>query len=116
MAELRNCATPGGALTVRVAGHFLSRALGLLVGRPLGAAEGLLIAPCASIHTIGMRYPIDVVFLDSAAHVVRVCADVQAGRLRFARGAHGVLELRAGVAARHGLVAGVRLAELAGAL
>jgi len=116
MASFQHCPTPAGVLRVRVADTFAARALGLLVGPPLDPAEGLLIAPCSSIHTIGMRYPIDVVFVDREALVLRVCAEVQAGRMRFAPGARGVLELRASVAARHGLVPGVRLPELAAAL
>jgi uncharacterized membrane protein (UPF0127 family) len=117
MASFQHCPTPAGSLLrIRIADHFVARALGLLVGTPLDPAEGLLIAPCASIHTIGMRYPIDVVFVDREARVLRVCAEVRAGRMRFAPGARGVLELRASVAARHGLVPGVRLPELAAAL
>jgi uncharacterized protein len=116
MLRYRQCATPAGALRVRIAAGFVSRALGLLVGAPLDPQEGLLIAPCASIHTIGMRYPIDVVFLDRAGCVLRVCAAVRAGRMRFARGARGVLELRSGAATRLGLDRGVRLPELADAL
>jgi uncharacterized protein len=110
------CATPVGVLEVRVADSFATRALGLLVGKPLGGGEGLLIAPCASIHTFGMRYAIDVVFVDRGGCVLRVCPAVQAGRMRVARGARGVLELRAGTAACHGLVNGVQLPELAVAL
>ncbi|HUI59683.1 MAG TPA: DUF192 domain-containing protein [Steroidobacteraceae bacterium] len=116
MASSAQCATPAGVLAVRVADNFLTRALGLLIGRPLGATEGLLIAPCASIHTVGMRYAIDVVFVDRQGRVLKVCPEVPAGRIRLARGARGVLELRAGTAARHGLVAGVRLQELSAAL
>jgi uncharacterized membrane protein (UPF0127 family) len=108
--------TASGTLLVRIADNFLTRGLGLLVGSPLGAAEGLLIAPCGSIHTIGMRYSIDVVFLDRHARVLRVCDDVRAGRFRFARGARGALELRAGIAARYGIALGVELPELAEAL
>ena len=106
------CKTPAGELRVRVADRFFTRALGLLVGVPLKPSEGLLIAPCSSIHTVGMRYPIDVVFLSREARVLRVCADVRAGRMRFDRGSRGVLELRSGIAARHGLVAGMHLREL----
>jgi uncharacterized membrane protein (UPF0127 family) len=113
---VHHCATSAGTLRVRVADGFISRALGLLVGAPLRAAEGLLIAPCSSIHTIGMRYPIDVVFVARDARVLRVYPNVRAGRLRFAPGARGVLELRSGVAALYGLEPGVRLRELAAAL
>lgn len=113
MARYQQCQTPRGTLRVRVADRFWTRALGLLVGKPLELTEGLLIAPCSSIHTIGMRYAIDVVFVDDSGRVVRVCPDVRVGRMRFARGARGVLELRSGVAAEHGLAPGVQLGELA---
>jgi len=116
MASVERCATPAGILQVKIADTFVARGLGLLVGAPLGASEGLLIAPCSSIHTIGMRYPIDVVFLDAQARVLRVCPEVRAGRMRFAFGARGVLELRAGIAARHGLDRGVQLRSLMSAL
>jgi uncharacterized protein len=110
------CPTPAGSLSVRLARRFLSRALGLLVGRPLGAAEGLLIAPCSSIHTVGMAYAIDVIFLDREARVLRVCPSVRAGRMRFKFRAHAVLELAAGAAASQGLTLGARLPELAAAM
>ena len=116
MPRLLQCKTPEGVLEVRVADRFIARALGLLVGAPLEAHEGLLIAPCSSIHTIGMRYPIDVLFLDLEGRVLRVFAEVRAGRMRFAPGARAVLELRSGTAARHGLRPGVRLPELTAAL
>ena len=116
MPKVQHCETAAGVLKVRVADRFITRALGLLVGPPLEAADGLLIAPCSSIHTIGMRYPIDVVFLDREARVLRVFAQVRAGRMRWALGAHAVLELRSGIAAQHGLAPGVRLPELARAL
>ncbi len=115
-SRVQQCSTPAGMLRVRVAERFFSRALGLLIGAPLRAGEGLLIAPCSSIHTIGMRYPIDVVFIAGDARVMRVYSDVPAGRVRFAPGARGVLELRSGIAALHGLEPGVRLTELTGAL
>jgi len=113
MMTHHECATPGGFLQVRVANTFVTRGLGLLVGAPLDTAEGLLIAPCSSIHTFGMRYALDVVFVDREARVLRVCPDVKAARARFAGGAYAVLELRAGVAAQHGLTPGVRLDALA---
>ena len=109
-----DCPTPGGRLAVRIATRFLARARGLLAGPPLEPDEALLIAPCSSIHTFGMRYPIDVVFLDRNARVTRVCPQVPAGRIRFGWGAAAVLELRAGQAARLGLTAGVALESLCG--
>ncbi|SPE25137.1 conserved hypothetical protein [Burkholderiales bacterium] len=116
MARVLHCSTPAGGLRVKIADSFLTRALGLLVGPPLAQDEALFIAPCSSIHTIGMRYAIDVAFVDRDARVVRVFSQVRAGRIRVARGARAVLELRAGAAARQGLVRGVQLRELAAVL
>jgi hypothetical protein len=99
---------------VRIADTFVARALGLLVGAPLGPEEALLIAPCSSIHTIGMGYPIDVVFIDRHGRIVRVFPEVRAGRIRLALGACAALELRAGAAARHGLSVGLQLPRFAG--
>ena len=113
MARILDCPVPGGSLRVRVADSFVSRALGLLVGAPLNSTEALLIAPCSSIHTFGMRYPIDVAFIDADARIVRIYQHVRPGRLRFALGARAALELHAGAAVRLGLGAGVHLAALA---
>jgi uncharacterized membrane protein (UPF0127 family) len=45
--------------------------------------EGILIAPCASIHTLGMRVTIDVVFLDEALRVTKVASRVKPNRFAF---------------------------------
>ncbi len=97
-------------LRVRAAQTFASRALGLLVGKPLEANEALLIEPCSSIHTFGMRYAIDVVFLRRDRRIVRIFSNVGPGRVRWAFGAHAALELRAGAAARYQLKVGAPLA------
>jgi uncharacterized membrane protein (UPF0127 family) len=106
------CRTPGGLLRVRVARDFVARARGLLSGPPLTPDEALLIAPCSSIHTFGMGYPIDVIFLDRRARIVRVCTRVPRGRVRFCWGAAAVVETRSGQAARYGLIAGTELTAL----
>jgi uncharacterized protein len=111
-ARTLECRTPAGSLRTRLADSFTSRALGLLVGRPLEENEALLISPCSSIHTFGMRYPIDVVFVDRRALVIRVSPRIAAGRVRFCLRAHAALELRAGGAARHAIATGSTLASL----
>jgi uncharacterized protein len=69
-----------------------------LLGRPAPAAgEALWLRPCRSIHTIGMRYAIDVLFLDRHGTVLRARRDLPPGRLAFApRGAASVLECGGG--------------------
>ncbi len=88
-------------LTIEVARGWWGRAVGLLGRKELPAGHALLLKPCSAIHTIGMRFPIDVVFLDEAGGVVRVCRNVRPNRLlvRGGRGAVAALELAAGQAA-----------------
>lgn len=74
------------------------RARGLLGRRGLAAGHGLLLKPCDAIHTLGMRFPIDVVFLDAQNRVVRIHRHVPPHRLliRGGPGAVAALELPAG--------------------
>lgn len=91
---------------IRSARTFSQRALGLLGLRALPAGEGLLIRPCASIHTFGMRFPIDVLFVDRNGTVSAVHLYVEPWRMLRCRGATAVLELTAGGACAHGLRSG----------
>jgi hypothetical protein len=72
-----------------------ARLLGLaLLGRER-AGPGLLIPSCSSVHTFGMRFPLDVVFLDGAGRVLRVVRAVPARRAVAMRGAAALLEVPA---------------------
>ena len=92
-----------------VAARPLRRMRGLLGRRSLPEGEGILLRPAGSIHTFFMRFPIDAVFLDRGGVVVAVEPDVPPWRVASCRGAHSVLELPAGEAARRGLRPGERL-------
>jgi uncharacterized membrane protein (UPF0127 family) len=87
----------------------LTRLRGLLGRRELPGGEGLLLRPAPSIHTWGMRFPIDAVFLTSDLEVLHVRHSMPAWRMARHRGARAVLELRAGEARRRRLVPGARL-------
>lgn len=89
------------ATDVAVASTFWSRLIGLL-GRPsLPEGAGLLITPCDSIHTFGMRFPIDAVFLDRGYRVVRVVDRLKPFRVVLpVAGAISVIELPAETARR----------------
>ena len=52
---------------VRVARSNEDRVIGLLTTPSLPQGSGLLITPAVAIHTYGMQYPIDVLFLETAA-------------------------------------------------
>jgi uncharacterized membrane protein (UPF0127 family) len=92
-----------------VADGFGLRFRGLMGRRSLAADEGLLVTATSSIQTTFMRFPIDALFLDGELRVVDVVAELKPWRLAGRRRAKQVLELRAGEAARRGVVAGTRL-------
>jgi uncharacterized membrane protein (UPF0127 family) len=92
-----------------VAGTAIRRARGLLGRRELPSGEGLLLRPASSIHTLFMRFPIDVVFLDRDLAVRKVVPEVRPWRLAFGLGSRAVLELPAGECARRGIAQGDRL-------
>lgn len=58
------------AFRVRVADTILSRMVGLLGQNSLKPERGIWIVPCNSIHTLGMRFTIDVVLIDQNFKVV----------------------------------------------
>ena len=81
-----------------------------LLGRPAPAVgEGLLIEPCGSIHTCGMAYPIDVVFLDAQGLVLRIAARLPSWRFARQSRASAVLELAMGGATQAALTPGMTL-------
>jgi uncharacterized membrane protein (UPF0127 family) len=86
---------------------FLTRLVGLLGRGGLTESEALWIAPCKGIHTMGMSFPIDVLFLDDDLKVVATRENVAPWRAtRFFRTATSVLELRAGSIRRSGVAVG----------
>jgi uncharacterized membrane protein (UPF0127 family) len=71
----------------------LSRLMGLALLSRERAGAGLLIPGCRSVHTFGMRFPLDLIFLDRWGHVVELHRDVPSRRLFRCRKAAAVLEL-----------------------
>jgi hypothetical protein len=82
-----------GGVEVPVAVGLRARLLGLSGLDLESAGPGLLIPRCSSVHTFGMRFPLDIHFLDRDGGVVSARFGV--GRRRFVshRGAEAVLEL-----------------------
>jgi uncharacterized protein len=90
-------------LEIRSADGFRARLRGLIGVRVLPPGTGLLLPRTRSIHTFGMRFRLDLVWLDARGAVVRVDTDVPPRRLRSCAAAAAVIELAAGEAARLGL-------------
>jgi uncharacterized membrane protein (UPF0127 family) len=85
------------------------RMRGLLGRAPLGTDEGLLIEPCASVHTVGMRYALDLAFLDRNGAVCKLVNGLLPMRMSSGPGARATLELAAGGLTRSALCLGDRL-------
>jgi uncharacterized protein len=100
-------------LRVYEASGFFSRARGLLGGERLREYEALWIRPCGSVHTIGMRYPIDVLFLDRRQRVLRVEHHLEPLRFSGTGRAHSTVELLAGAAAAIAVTEGSHLEKVA---
>jgi uncharacterized protein len=78
---------------VPVATTWASRLLGLALLARERAGAGLLIPGCRSVHTVGMRFALDLLFLDRHGLVVEFCRDVPPGRVFRCPRAAAVLEL-----------------------
>jgi uncharacterized protein len=94
------------ALAIHRADGFLSRLGGLLARPALHANEALYLAPCASVHTLFMRYSIDVAFVDCQGRVLKLVHRLRPFRAAACWRAHGAVEFAAGAAARHGITEG----------
>ena len=85
------------ASNVRRAKGFFGRLRGLMYCRELPEGEALLIEPCDSIHTFGMRFAIDVIFLDAKGVIIKALRSLKPGKvIRPVAGGCAVLEMNAG--------------------
>jgi uncharacterized membrane protein (UPF0127 family) len=99
LARLPSRSLHGGGI-VHEAATLRARLLGLSFLRELPPGHALLIPHCRSVHTFGMRFPIDVVFLDERGRTLRLAPAVRPRRVLTCRAAFAVLETNAGEAAR----------------
>ncbi|MCL6450254.1 MAG: DUF192 domain-containing protein [Acetobacteraceae bacterium] len=82
---------------IRPALGFFSRLRGLMFGAALAPGQGLYLAPCRQVHTLFMRCPLDLLYLDAEGRVVGAVAGLGPWRAGpYVRQARGVLELFAG--------------------
>jgi uncharacterized protein len=78
---------------VPVATTPTSRLLGLAMLSRARAGSGLLIPRCRSVHTFGMRFPLDVLFLDENQRVIEIRRDLGPGRIVSSAEATAALEV-----------------------
>jgi len=100
---------PQGRCVVRKvwkAGNAWERMRGLLGRARLGEGEALLLEPCRSVHCLGMRYPLDLVYVDRGGCVCKLVYGLKPGRFSASLGAHATLELAEGGLAAAGIKLG----------
>jgi|SRR5580692_7352285 uncharacterized membrane protein (UPF0127 family) len=86
-----------------------ARNRGLLKHDSLATGEGLWIVPCEAVHSCGMKFEIDLVYLDGKMRVRKVRKEMPPWRISICFTAQSVLELPAGTIASTGTQAGDQL-------
>jgi uncharacterized membrane protein (UPF0127 family) len=72
--------------------NFIQRASGLIFRKQLLTNEVFHIKPCNSVHTFGMKYAIDIVYLDKTGVILKIIKNMQRRRINWCFKAHSVLE------------------------
>jgi uncharacterized protein len=80
-------------LELPVGTTLISRLLGLALLRRERAGPGLLLPRCRSVHTFGMRFALDLIFLDEHRRVLEIRREVPSRRIARCPRASEVLEM-----------------------
>lgn len=95
-----------------IALNFWRRLKGLLFTDSLLRGQGILIKPCSSIHTIGMFYSIDILFVNAEDIIVKSVVMMKPCRLAICTDSIFVIELPAGTVERTGTQIGDKVVVL----
>jgi len=83
-------------LVLHVARRYGERRRGLAKMEPMPPDHALHIVRTNSVHTFGMRFALDLVWLGRGGRVVRIDTNVPARRMKTCIRARSVIEARAG--------------------
>jgi uncharacterized protein len=97
------------AETLETAFDSGTRRRGLLGRDDLAAGTALVLAPCNAVHTVKMRFPIDVVFVARDGRVTKIVERLAAWRAAVSFAAFATIELRGGALAGGAVIVGDRL-------
>jgi uncharacterized protein len=98
------------AASVELADTRATRRHGLLGRDGLPAGAAMVITPCVAVHTIGMRFAIDVVFVNARGSVRKIVRNMPPRRIAGSLSSRAVIELAAGALPEGALEVGDRLA------
>lgn len=98
------------ANSIELANTFKKRLKGLIGRHGLNCGEAVILYPCNSIHTFFMKFPIDVLFVDKEAVVLKTMENIKPFSLSpRITNSYMVVELPAGRLAATGTTAGNHL-------
>nr|WP_320025957.1 DUF192 domain-containing protein [uncultured Acetobacterium sp.] len=82
---------------VKVADRFVTRLIGLLKTVVLTENQGLLLKKCNQVHTFGMKFAIDAIFLSKDGDILHMEQEMMPGKVSpYIKKAYWVLELASG--------------------
>jgi uncharacterized protein len=84
------------ATLVEIAATRTTRRRGLLGRDGMDQASAMLLAPCTAVHTAGMRFAIDVVFVDRQGYAVKIVRNMRPWRIALAASGRAVIEMAGG--------------------
>ncbi|MGA7109911.1 MAG: DUF192 domain-containing protein, partial [Terracidiphilus sp.] len=79
------------ASSVEVADSGAKRSKGLLGRTGLAPGEAIWIVPCESVHTFGMKFAIDLIYLDRQLRIRKIRSNVRPWRMSGCLTAHSVV-------------------------
>jgi uncharacterized protein len=91
--QTRNCVLTHSA---EIADDSATRRKGLLGRTGLDPGHGIWIIPCSAVHSLGMKFAIDVVYIDRKLKVLKVRPAMAPWQMSICLFAHSVLELPSG--------------------
>ncbi|MGB9588288.1 MAG: DUF192 domain-containing protein [Armatimonadota bacterium] len=90
-----------------IARTLISKSIGLMFSSQLPAKSALVIPGCRQVHTLFVRFPIDVIFISTDCCVVGIVEYLRPFRVSpYCREAATVIELPAGTVSRTGVMIG----------
>lgn len=84
------------ASELEVAGTGPKRSKGLLGRKGLEKGHALWIVPCEAVHTVGMKFALDLIYLDREHCIKKIVRNIPPWRISGCLTAHSVIEFAAG--------------------
>ncbi|PKM60078.1 MAG: hypothetical protein CVU99_10035 [Firmicutes bacterium HGW-Firmicutes-4] len=95
---------------VKVADRFVTRLIGLLRTARLDENQGLLLKKCNQVHTYGMKFTIDAIFLSKDGDILHIEKEMVPGKVSpHIKNGYWVLELMSGSCEKYQLEINQRL-------